>query len=975
MIKSKLIRLTVILLLLFGVSYAQELSFENVQLKGLPSTEVYKVLQDADGFMWFATDAGVCKYDGNTLTTYTAADGLRENPVIKMKLDSKKRIWFVTPSGYFFYYDKGHFTQLAANNAFKKICIYPILDFMIGEKDTLFITGLNTGKQIVKVPPEDNYNKIIATNIYSEGNNIGRFILKNKANPSELISLGSFHFTMQDSTYKVQVFDTIVIASLKNIKEDYSSSVNSSTVLGPDGTVYFVSRNKLTYIKDRKIINYYNFSADILKIYFDADGDLWIGVKGNGIHFFKHADLTKPPIHSMDSLSVSSIVQDKEGSVWATTLEKGIFQCMNKYVYSIPGKVRNFKVVNNQLNIGFISPKELLVSTTDSIRYLNEMKLLPKNSEFRSSLKHKKDSYYALFARLYYIQNNTAKEIIYDTHSIPTHFLFESYNDTILAINMSCICKIYNGKCIYYKRTDIHFNFATQLPDKTILIGGASGTGIFEFKNNSLVPYLNQFKELKTRINWIATDSVGNIWIATNEKGVFCYDKKQQHLRVFNETNGLASNKVNTCAVASNGDIWCGTHSGLIKLTVSQGLDRVKIENFDKNHGVVDMEIENITCFNNKVWCSGKTALFYFEQDKMTKNKQVPGVYLKSIHIKNQPFLVCDSLVLNYNQNDFRIQYELITYKKTDTRTFFYKLVGYDKNWSISNTGDIQYTNIGYGNYTLIVYGVNNDGLRNKIPYSINFIIKRPFWFTWWFILIIVILIMVLIYISAHYWRKRIEKKERDKAVINQKVAEFKMTALRSQMNPHFIFNAIGSIQHFILQNEAKQSYNYLAKFSMLIRNILNNSREEYISLEQEIITLKLYIELEQIRFTNPFEFIIDMDETIDMEIDIPTMLIQPYIENSIWHGLMPKSSGGILELILRKTDSTLHVIIRDNGVGRKMKTAHQHISKGMSITEQRIETLEATSQKKFNTRIVDLKDEQGNLIGTEVNLIIPFDN
>jgi LytS/YehU family sensor histidine kinase len=201
------------------------------------------------------------------------------------------------------------------------------------------------------------------------------------------------------------------------------------------------------------------------------------------------------------------------------------------------------------------------------------------------------------------------------------------------------------------------------------------------------------------------------------------------------------------------------------------------------------------------------------------------------------------------------------------------------------------------------------------------------------------------------------------------------MTALRSQMNPHFIFNAIGSIQHFILQNEAKQSYNYLAKFSMLIRNILNNSREEYISLEQEVTTLQLYIELEQIRFTNPFQFIIDIDETIDMEIDIPTMLIQPYIENSIWHGLMPKQSGGILELLFKKVDSTIHVIIRDNGVGRKVKdSSQQYISKGMSITEQRIETLEATSQTKFNTRIVDLKDENNNSIGTEVNLIIPFD-
>ena len=202
------------------------------------------------------------------------------------------------------------------------------------------------------------------------------------------------------------------------------------------------------------------------------------------------------------------------------------------------------------------------------------------------------------------------------------------------------------------------------------------------------------------------------------------------------------------------------------------------------------------------------------------------------------------------------------------------------------------------------------------------------------------------------------------------------MTALRSQMNPHFIYNAIGSIQHYILKNEIDQSFNYLSKFSSLIRKILNNSRNEYISLEQEISTLQLYIELEQIRFKHPFEFILIIDEQLDMEIDIPTMLIQPYIENSIWHGLMPKETKGCLELTLKKVESTIQIRIKDNGVGREtgdMRKKH-HISKGMSLTEQRIQTLENTSNKKFVTTIVDLKDEKGNPTGTEVNLIIPFD-
>jgi LytS/YehU family sensor histidine kinase len=212
--------------------------------------------------------------------------------------------------------------------------------------------------------------------------------------------------------------------------------------------------------------------------------------------------------------------------------------------------------------------------------------------------------------------------------------------------------------------------------------------------------------------------------------------------------------------------------------------------------------------------------------------------------------------------------------------------------------------------------------------------------------------------------------------MINQKIAEFKMTALRSQMNPHFVFNAITSIQHYIIKQDTFKSYNYLAKFSLLIRTILDNSKEEYIALSQEINTLKLYIELEQIRFKQPFTFILDIDEQLEMDTYIPTMLIQPYVENSIWHGLMPKKSDCILEVKILKKETHIFVIIKDNGVGRKhtVKKSNLHESKGMSITEQRIKELETTNEKKFNVSILDLTDETGNATGTEIHIIIPFD-
>ena len=302
--------------------------------------------------------------------------------------------------------------------------------------------------------------------------------------------------------------------------------------------------------------------------------------------------------------------------------------------------------------------------------------------------------------------------------------------------------------------------------------------------------------------------------------------------------------------------------------------------------------------------------------------------------------------------------------------------MGFNDEWHVSTTGDIQYTNLPHGKYNFIIYGLNNDNLKSDRPANFTFTIKRPFWLTWWFITLEIMLLCFIFLFILYFWKGRIQKKAQDKALINQKIAEFKMTALRSQMNPHFVFNAISSIQHYILKQDTFKSYNYLAKFSLLIRTILDNSKEEYIALSQEINTLQLYIELEQIRFKQPFQFILEIDEDLEMDTYIPTMLIQPYVENSIWHGLMPKKTNCTLLVSFKKKETHIFVTINDNGVGRNyaVKKSSLHASKGMSITEQRIKELETTNEKKFSVTIIDLTDEKGNAAGTEVQIIIPFD-
>lgn len=229
--------------------------------------------------------------------------------------------------------------------------------------------------------------------------------------------------------------------------------------------------------------------------------------------------------------------------------------------------------------------------------------------------------------------------------------------------------------------------------------------------------------------------------------------------------------------------------------------------------------------------------------------------------------------------------------------------------------------------------------------------------------------------------RQQNEEIERQRLDIEHINHDLRLQALKAQMDPHFLFNALGSIQHFILKQETKESLNYLAKFSKLIRQMLENSVNDRVSLADETRALSYYIDLERLRFENKFEYHIDIDETIDAErTEIPPMLLQPYIENAILHGLRPKEEGGgqLKVVILRQFDDLL-CVIEDNGIGREAAAyinSHRrrsHISRGTSFTDSRIRLLNANRTQAVSAITIDLMDEDENPRGTRVELKIPL--
>jgi LytS/YehU family sensor histidine kinase len=280
---------------------------------------------------------------------------------------------------------------------------------------------------------------------------------------------------------------------------------------------------------------------------------------------------------------------------------------------------------------------------------------------------------------------------------------------------------------------------------------------------------------------------------------------------------------------------------------------------------------------------------------------------------------------------------------------------------------------------------ISSDGVSAQKKLTLT--IHPPFWQTWWFHTLSVLMLAGLLYSGLRYRIAQVRKEERlqsehtrQQAAFQKKVSELEMQALRAQMNPHFIFNCLNSINGYILENQPDEASDYLAKFARLIRLILQNSNAPTVSLENELEALDLYLKMEALRFEGKFTFEIQCDQSIEAKyLEIPPLLIQPYVENAIWHGLLHKKEEGHLSIHLLQEEGLLLCSIEDDGIGRKRsielksKTATKKKSMGMKITAQRLELLTQLHGKQAKVEVIDLVDAQGSACGTRVFLKIPL--
>lgn len=428
--------------------------------------------------------------------------------------------------------------------------------------------------------------------------------------------------------------------------------------------------------------------------------------------------------------------------------------------------------------------------------------------------------------------------------------------------------------------------------------------------------------------------------------------------------------------------LWLGSDEGLFLFDRKSGYIEL-FDRFDNTQG--DIYYQNCQYQNSEgmLFMGGTNGINYFQPDKFEVRKDSLHVSLKKVTVNQDDtsyFHRAALLSLSPSQNFIEIEYIAPFYGNPNRLKYKYQLQGLSSELkSVGNNNTVRFTSLRPGNYVFKVAASINSIDWFESEETLPFNIAYPFWQTWWFILCCIVVMGGLI---LYFVRKRIrviQEKEKVKRNYERRIAEVEMHALRAQMNPHFMFNSLNSINNFILKNDPDNASGYLTKFSRLMRLILDNSRSEWVLLENELKALELYIELEVVRFDHVFEYEIDVAPDVNVgATSVPPMIIQPYVENAIWHGLLHrKKLGGKLSIRLWREADQLHINIEDNGVGReeakrlKSKSATKHKSHGMKITAERIEIVNRIYNVNAKVQIEDLAGQNGSVVGTRVSLTL----
>lgn len=483
-------------------------------------------------------------------------------------------------------------------------------------------------------------------------------------------------------------------------------------------------------------------------------------------------------------------------------------------------------------------------------------------------------------------------------------------------------------------------------------------------------------------VSGMLQDSNGIYWITTG-KGLNEFNLQKKQFTLYSTEEGLNYDNIFSITQDKGGLFWMCTPGGISSFNpVTKNFINYTEQN-GLPHGV---DGPMITLSDGTILVAGDNLLLKFNPLEFNTITPQPKIYITQMSVAgsqlsfSKPLTQISTIVLHYPQNSFTCSFTTPDFYNGLQVKYAYRLSGVDADWVFSGNRDfLSYANLAAGDYTLHIKAANSDGLWNQKGISLNIKVLPPFWRTLWFKIILLSLVTLGIYLLFVSRVTRIRKNEALKTAINKQMADMRLKVLRTRINPHFLFNALNSIQECIYTQKTAAASKYLSKFSRLLRLILEQSDNTLITIADVITILKLYLELESLRFDNDFNYEIKAGNVESDILEIPPMLIQPFVENALWHGLRQKEGEKKLCVSFSSDDKNIYIAIEDNGIGREAARTFNHNpeikkqSLGIKISEEEMQMIATLSNQKPQIIIEDLYSEAGKPVGTRVKLTVPI--
>ena len=471
----------------------------------------------------------------------------------------------------------------------------------------------------------------------------------------------------------------------------------------------------------------------------------------------------------------------------------------------------------------------------------------------------------------------------------------------------------------------------------------------------------------------IAQDAEGNTYIGSS-RGLYLIKKGTFSPELFlSKKDGLPTDYIVGLFFDKAGALWILGNRGLAKYDIQKKI----LQSFGAKDGAENSNHSLMNYYlaaDGEIYIGTNTSGFnHFYPDRLNNNKKPLKIFITSVSLPDSVINISQDFdfTFEHDQNNLSFSFITVDYTVAPFVQYRYKLIGFDTAFIYAGKQRLaRYTNLAAGYYTFTVEASSDGRDWYAAPHNLHIKIKVAFWNSWWFRLVGAIIIVGIFVIA---YRTRIEKINHDaqlKANYEIKLNELEISALRTQMNPHFIFNSLNTINSFINSNDRAQANQYISKFSRLIRLILDHSRNKKISLADEMSVVELYMQMEQIRFEHKFSFEIKTDPALDADtVEIPPLIIQPFVENSILHGLLPSDIDGLLKVTVTKEENKIICTIEDNGIGRenaklnKKQDPVKRESHGMGITLKRIDLFNKENGVQDKVEIIDLQDPTGTKV------------